>query len=129
MASLYTGYQAYNGKPIYGLNTNWKGQLRKRGIPLSGTIGNNSGTNVFDIDNIDTFKNAKYEDVQRYLDEILKGYTKSPLKRGNGVRYYDGRGNSWQINQGYPNSTDSIHGGPYLKTTYRGKIIRIPLRQ
>lgn len=41
---------------------------------------------------------------------MLKDYTKAPLKRGDGVRYFDGKGNSWQINHGYKNATDSIHG-------------------
>jgi hypothetical protein len=45
------------------------------------------------------------------------------------VRYFDGKGNSWQLNYGYENASDAIHGGPYLKTTINGEIVRIPLKK
>lgn len=87
---------------------------------------NLSNTN-YNIENPESFNNAKITDVEQFLDQYLKGFKKSTLKRGDGVRYYDGRGNSWQLNNGYSNASDTLHGGPYLKTTYNGKVIRIPL--
>ncbi|MGT2708655.1 hypothetical protein ACVRXQ_12175 [Streptococcus panodentis] len=81
------------------------------------------------MNDVSSFENANIKDVESFLDEQLKGFTKSPLKRGEGLRYYDGKGNSWQLNDGYKNATDSVHGGPYLKTTYNGEIIRIPLQK
>ena len=52
---------------------------------------------------------------------------KLPIKDGNGVRYYDGKGNSVQINKGYQGGGD-MHGGPYLKISEGGLITRIPLK-
>ncbi|MEF9984721.1 MAG: hypothetical protein RR710_09305 [Oscillospiraceae bacterium] len=49
------------------------------------------------------------------------------LRDGNGIRYFDGKGNSWQLNYGYKNATDAIHGEPYLKATVGSEKIRIPL--
>lgn len=83
--------------------------------------------NVFDINKLDSFKNANITKVEKYLDHTLEGFTKSPLKKGEGVRYFDGKGNSYQLNYGYENASNSIHGGPYLKTTRGSEIIRIPL--
>jgi hypothetical protein len=88
---------------------------------------NNLSNTNYNIENPESFNNAKITDVEQFLDQYLKGFKKSPLKRGDGVRYYDGRGNSWQLNNGYSNASDTLHGGPYLKTTYNGKVIRIPL--
>lgn len=83
---------------------------------------------LFDIKDVNSFRDADIHDVEKYLDSTLKGYTKAPLKRGDGVRYFDGRGNSWQLNYGYSNATDKIHGGPYLKTTVGEEKVRIPLK-
>ena len=67
--------------------------------------------------------------MESFLDSILDGYTKAALKKGNGVRYFDGKGNSWQLNYGYENAFDAIHGSPYLKVSINGEIVRIPLRK
>nr|WP_269088191.1 RHS repeat-associated core domain-containing protein [Streptococcus suis] len=87
----------------------------------------NAASKIFELSNVNSFNGANIKDVEKYLDEALEGYTKSPLKRGEGVRYYDGRGNSWQLNYGYANATDEIHSGAYLKTTVGEGIVRIPL--
>ncbi len=84
-------------------------------------------TNSFNMNKLDSFKNAKITDVEKYLDNTLEGFTKAPLKKGDGVRYFDGKGNSYQLNYGYKNASDAVHGGPYLKTTSGSEIIRIPL--
>ncbi len=86
-----------------------------------------SSEDSFDLENINSLENANIKNVETYLDDVLKNFTKAPLKKGDGVRYFDGKGNSWQLNYGYKNATDAIHGAPYLKTTINGKIIRIPL--
>lgn len=52
------------------------------------------------MSNPDSFENANVEDVEAYLDETLDGFTKKDLKSGEGVRYYDGKGNSYQVNYG-----------------------------
>jgi len=56
------------------------------------------------------------------LDKELKdkGFSKQPLRDGNGWRYNDGKGGSIQINKGYPKGLkggggDSVHKTPYLK--------------
>jgi len=61
--------------------------------------------------------------LEEELDHSLRdegGWTKDSLAKGDGNRYYDGKGNSIEINQGYPaglrgGQGDSIHEGPYLK--------------
>ncbi|MBC1922898.1 hypothetical protein [Listeria grayi] len=73
--------------------------------------------------------NIKNKTVGNYLKKKLKEYTKAPLKKGSGIRYFDGKGNSWQLNYGYKNATDTIHRGAYLKTTINGKIIRVSLKR
>ncbi|WP_258030684.1 hypothetical protein [Campylobacter concisus] len=40
------------------------------------------------------------------------------------MRYYDGI----ELNQGYKNPKDDIHGSPYLKTTVGSQKVRIPLK-
>lgn len=93
-----------------------------------GKFGKTASKFSFDIKDIDTFKNVELKTVENYLDKNLKEYTKAPLKKGSGVRYFDGKGNSWQLNYGYKNATDTIHSGAYLKTTINGKIIRVSLK-
>lgn len=58
---------------------------------------------------------------------LKSGWTKAPLKDGNGVRYFDGKGNSFQLNKGYEGGKE-MHGGPYIKTTLGNQTIRIPLK-
>ena len=82
----------------------------------------------FDIKNINTFKNANTKDVEKFLDKKLQNWTKKPLKKGEGVRYYDGKGGSFELNQGYKNPKDDIHGNPYLKVTVGSEIVHIPLK-
>ena len=84
-------------------------------------------SHIMSISDIDSFRGADIKTVERYLDETLEGYTKAPLKRGDGVRYYDGKGKSWQLNYGYVDATDEIHSGPYLKATVGEGTVRIPL--
>ena len=84
-------------------------------------------SHIMCISDIDSFRGADIKTVERYLDETLEGYTKAPLKRGDGVRYYDGKGKSWQLNYGYVDATDEIHSGPYLKATVGEGTVRIPL--
>ena len=82
----------------------------------------------FDIKNINTFKNANIKDVEKFLDKELQGWTKEALKKGDGVRYYDGKGGSFELNKGYANPKDDIHGNPYLKVTVGSEIVHIPLK-
>lgn len=80
----------------------------------------------FDLKTPDSFKNSKVTDVEEYLDQTLKGFIKKPSKKGEGFRYCDGKGNSFQINYGYKNASDEVHGGPYFKATIGSEIIHMP---
>ncbi|WP_012001137.1 hemagglutinin repeat-containing protein [Campylobacter concisus] len=82
----------------------------------------------FDIKNINTFKNANIKDVEKFLDKELQGWTKEALKKGDGVRYTNGKGGSFELNKGYANPKDDIHGNPYLKATVGSEKVRIPLK-
>lgn len=76
-----------------------------------------------------------YNEAEKYLDKELRddaGWNKDALKDGNGVRYYDGKGNSVQLNKGYPEGLqggggDATHAGPYAKISQGGSISRIIL--
>ncbi|MCW6683155.1 pre-toxin TG domain-containing protein, partial [Aerococcaceae bacterium NML160702] len=92
----------------------------------AGNVSKTVGSHL-DMKDLNSFRNNSFEDVEKYLDQTLEGYTKAPLKKGEGIRYFDGKGNSWQLNRGYANASDSIHAGNYLKTTQNGQVIRIPL--
>ncbi len=83
-----------------------------------------------DFDNPESFRGADFDDVVRKADRIFlrKGWKKAPLKRGKGVRYYDGKGNYVRVNKGYKNADDPVHGGPYMNVYIDGKLVRIPLK-
>ena len=53
--------------------------------------------------------------MEKFYGKELQSWTKKPLKKGEGVRYYDGKGGSFELNQGYKNPKDDIHGSPYSK--------------
>lgn len=44
------------------------------------------------------------------------------------MRYYDGKGGSFELNQGYKNPKDDIRGNPYLKVTIGSEIVHFPLK-
>jgi hypothetical protein len=76
------------------------------------------------------FEGKSPQEVEQQLDDDLvdqNGWTKDTLNDGNGVRYYDGKGNSIQINNGYPDGGgDLVHQGPYVKIS--PGLIRVPLQ-
>jgi len=80
------------------------------------------------LDNLSSLRGASVRDVEALADAkyLQQGWTKKPLSDGNGIRYFDGEGNSFQINQGYPGG-GGMHGGAYVKTTQGNQIVRIPL--
>jgi hypothetical protein len=81
-------------------------------------------------------KDKKYGDAEKQLDKELRddgGWSKSPTKDGNGIRYNDGKGGSVILNKGYPGGLkggggDAIHAGPYAKISNGGTITRVPLQ-
>ena len=88
-------------------------------------------TSKFNLNDVNSFKNANIKDVEKFLDEkiadgTLAGFKKETLRDGNGIRYNNGKGKSWQLNYGYDNSWTDIHGAPYLKYS-DGGITRVPL--
>ena len=80
-------------------------------------------------DTANQMNGKSFSEAEKIADRELlsRGWQKSPLKIGDGVRYFDGKGNSVQINKGYANS-NNIHGGPYVKYTHGSQVIRIPLK-
>ncbi|WP_417358297.1 hypothetical protein, partial [Gallaecimonas pentaromativorans] len=80
------------------------------------------------LDDVGSLRGAKLSEVERIADKkyLDMGWTKKPLKDGNGIRYFDGKGNSFQINRGYDGGKD-MHGGPYIKLTQGNEKVRIPL--
>lgn len=82
------------------------------------------------LDNLESLRGVNPEDVEKMVDEkfLQQGWTKAPLKRGDVVRYYDGKGNSFQMNKGYPWGGDGMHGGPYIKYTQGSETVRVSLQ-
>jgi RHS repeat-associated protein len=80
------------------------------------------------LDDLSSLRGAKLSDVEKMADAkyLQQGWTKSALRDGNGIRYFDGKGNSFQLNKGYPGGKE-MHGGPYIKTTQGNQTVRIPL--
>ncbi|MCU0826005.1 MAG: hypothetical protein MUE52_01015 [Tabrizicola sp.] len=84
----------------------------------------------------DRLENSDYNEAENYLDEQLRdkrGWEKKPLNSkypDQGVRYFDGRGNSVQINKGYgTNFTgSSVKSGPYAKISSNGTVSRFALK-
>jgi hypothetical protein len=81
----------------------------------------------------ESLEGQSFRKVERIADKELlpKGWKKQPLKRGDGVRYTDGKGGSFEINKtGYPQKAKpgDVHGGAYVKTTVGHKIIHIPIK-
>lgn len=81
----------------------------------------------------DRLRGKRYEEAEDILDRELRddaGWTKAPLGKGDGVRYYDGKGGSVSLNRGYPEGLkggggDAVHKGPYVKVQPSGD--RVPL--
>ncbi|MGO1691854.1 MAG: RHS repeat domain-containing protein [Marinobacter sp.] len=81
------------------------------------------------LDDLSSLRGAKLKDIEKMADAkyLQSGWTKRPLKDGNGIRYFDGKGNSFQLNNGYSGGKN-LHGGPYIKTTRGNETVRIPLK-
>lgn len=105
---------------------------------LAGSGGSSGGTkspsddDKINTDDPESFDGRSKQEVEEYLDKELvdgKGWEKKPLKDGNGVRYLDGKGNSYQLNNGYGSNGwgDGIHNGPYIKISQNGQITRYSL--
>lgn len=89
----------------------------------------------FDLNDPESFRDAKIKDVEKYMDKNLagkNGYEKSPLNKGDGVKYINGKGGSYRLNNGYSqpitNNPDGMHTSPYLKVTVGSTKVQIPLK-
>jgi len=68
-------------------------------------------------------RGKRYEEAEEILDRELRdgaNWTKAPLSKGDGVRYYDGKGGAVSLNRGYPGGLrggggDAVHQGPYIE--------------
>ena len=79
--------------------------------------------------NPESLRGMSAKKVEKIADKELlsKGWKKEPLRDGNGVRYTNGKGGSFQINNGYQNGRNH-HAGPYIKSTVGHKKISVPLK-
>ena len=62
--------------------------------------------------------------------EIPKDWVKGPAKKGGGTKYSNPArpGETIIIEGPWPNSTDPLHGGKYVRVTHDGDTFRIPLK-
>jgi hypothetical protein len=67
-------------------------------------------------------------DIRRILDEDLNPdqWTRAAVKKGEGTRWFDGKGRSVAIER-QPQVGDTLHRGWYLKVANNGRIERVPL--
>lgn len=79
------------------------------------------------LDDLPSLRGALPDDVRRL---IPSDWTALPLKRGQGTRYLNPhkRGESIMIEAGTPGARDPLHGGPYVKISRNGSVVRIPLK-
>jgi len=78
----------------------------------------------------ESLKGKKFEDAEKRLDDELvkdKGWQKQPTKKGDGIRYTDGKGNAVMLEKGWKNADDPLHSGPYIRESSGGNITRTPL--
>jgi len=77
-----------------------------------------------------SLKGKSYKESENILDKDLRdqGWNKGPMKKGDGVRYNDGKGNSIILEKGWPGAKDPLHSGPYTKISTNGQIKRVPLQ-
>jgi hypothetical protein len=69
-------------------------------------------------------------EASEVIKQIPQGYEKKPLAKGSGTRYLDPTrpGVGVFIEDGWPDATDPLHAGPYVKiTTGKGPVKRVPL--
>lgn len=92
----------------------------------SGSGGKTPTERLFD--NPKQVRGRPPDEVERLLDDTLdpKAFTKAPVKKGTGTRWFDKNGNSFTVER-QPQVGGSLHSGWYLKVAYRGHIVRIPL--
>jgi hypothetical protein len=66
--------------------------------------------------------------IERLLDEQLDPgrWTRAPVKKGEGTRWYDRQGRSIAIER-QRQVNDPLHQGWYLKVANNGRIDRVPL--
>ncbi|MBP9478372.1 MAG: hypothetical protein KBF12_07095, partial [Sebaldella sp.] len=91
------------------------------------------------IDNfVEGIKGKNYNELETLFDKELVGnlgYTKAPMKTGEGVKYQLPNGKSIMLEKGFENYEDITHRGPYIKLSgYKNSslsdekgIIRVPL--
>jgi RHS repeat-associated protein len=89
------------------------------------------GTNAPTIDDLLRDPSSFAGKTQAEIEAlVLDSWQQSPLAKGAGVRYInpDKPGQAIFFEQGWPNATDPLHSGPYLKVSAgTGEPVRIPL--
>ena len=99
----------------------------ERGVSHTTRVeGNTAKVVARSLGNLGTLRGAQISEV---IELIPEGWTKMPLRKGEGIRYINPLkpGESISIEQGWKNAQDLIHSGPYVRITRDGSIIRIPL--
>jgi RHS repeat-associated protein len=97
-------------------------------LPVTGSSTGSFGTNkstIRTLDNPKSLRGATKSEVEKL---IPKDWIASPAKKGNGIRFINPNknGESIIIENGWPGS-NNVHGGPYVRISRNGEIIREPL--
>ena len=74
-----------------------------------------------------TLRGATPDEARRLVPE---GWIEKPLRKGDGVRFLNPKrkGESIEIEDGWPGHGDPLHRGPYIKVSRNGVVDRIPLQ-
>jgi hypothetical protein len=98
-----------------------------QGVKAAGIGVRNIVIGDINFKNIKSLIGANPSDIEKLIPST---WIKSPLKKGNGVRYINPskKGESIMIETGWDNAQDLIHSGPYVRITQDGMVSRIPLK-
>ena len=94
---------------------------------VSNLYSASSSVVIRSLDDLSSLKGASWEEVETL---IPKNWIRSPLKKGEGIKFVNPEKNGEQIllERGWRDAEKgSLHDGPYMKVSRNGEIKRVPL--
>lgn len=81
---------------------------------------------VRSLSNLNSLRGATWEEAESLIPQT---WARSPLKKGDGIRFVDPDrlGDQILLERGTPRASDPLHAGPYIKVSRNGVVTRIPL--
>jgi hypothetical protein len=78
------------------------------------------------LDDLSSLRGATWDEIKKI---IPNDWITMSMKKGDGIKYVNPhkKGEQILLERGWPNATDPLHSGPYVKTSRNGTVVRIPL--